>query len=431
MYWLLALGILIRLAVLLTASPFNPDQHYEVIQYLVNHHALPISNELSQSYHPPLYYLLMAPLEWAWQSPAPIHAASFVFSCVNLWLIFRSLRDPQLIPDRIARLIAFAFACVLPQYVMFGSFISNDPLTILVGTILFLAAISYIREPDTKRIVLLGVIVGVGLLTKGTFILSGVAMAVLIAIVEFRRCRRHAIGMAAIFCLIWIAIGSYKYVENFIYLGHPIVHNLDLGGEVYQSQIGVWKGWQTLFDINVIKLIRRPILQVHNTFSYPLLMYGTFWYPHIPDSSYHGNIVGYAWVGSIIYAVAVVPTLIFLIGVARGLSLTIAAIRKAATERATIAAAAMLLLFSNLMVVFGAGIKYDAWSCFQSRLCFQSMAPALMLFGLGAELLPRSQWLRRTIQAICWITVVFCVVYFVVEIGLYAGLLAPGEQVQP
>jgi len=58
----LVAGIALRFIVLITASGVNPDDHLGVIAYIAEHHALPISNHLAQSYHPPLYYLLMSPL---------------------------------------------------------------------------------------------------------------------------------------------------------------------------------------------------------------------------------------------------------------------------------------------------------------------------------------------------------------------------------
>src|SRR5204863_2335255 len=148
--------------------------------------------------------------------------------------------------------------------------------TMLIGTAQFAVAVAWLKRPTTGLLVALGLLVGAGLLTKGTFLLTGPALTIVVA----RRQPRASVITA--FCLIWLITGCYKYVENTVYLGRPIVHNQDIQDAIAQSQRGTWKGWQTLIDVNVIKLIRRPILQINNTFSYPLLMYGTFWYPHIP-----------------------------------------------------------------------------------------------------------------------------------------------------
>jgi hypothetical protein len=425
---LLVAGILLRLAVLLTASPFNADNHFQVIQYIAATHRLPISNQLPQSYHPPLYYLLMAPIYSWWSDAAPIHLFSFIFSTATLLIIWKVARRKDVLADPAAKLIAFAFASFLPELVMFGSFISNDTLTILIGAMLFAAAVGYVCKPTFARLATLGIVMGLGLLTKGTFLLTPLAITIVIAVIEFRR-RSSAFARIAAFCAIWAILGCYKYVENAVNFGNPIVHNLDDAGPVMQSQRGVWKGPQTIFDLNIVKLIRRPILQIHNTFSYPLLFYATFWYPHIPDSSYRANINGYAWVGSLIYALAIVPTLIFLIGLARGT--WISATSGLHSPRDRLVACAIAMLLANFLVVLAAGIKYDIWSCFQSRLCFQSFLPMMMLFSLGMEILPRWRWLRGIVQTICWGTVLCCLLYFAVEIALVRGLLKPGTPVKP
>lgn len=423
---LLLCGLLLRLVVFLTASPFNPDNHLEVIQFIAQNGSLPESNLLSQSYHPPLYYVLMAGLWKVCPSERAVHFASLVFSSTNLLLIYRTLGRQSLIRSAHARLIVMAFACFLPQVVMFSSFISNDSLTLLVGTLIFLATLRYLRTSSAKSLCILAVCVGAGVLTKGTFLLTGPALAILVFIMESQKTRSRAFYATAGFCGIFILLGCYKYIENYSHFGTFIVHNLDRGGEVFATNQHVWRGPATIFDINVLKLIERPILQIHNAFSYPLLMYATFWYPHIPDSSFVASIHGYSWTGSTIYACAVVPTLIFIYGFIRG---CIAGAIKPIENR--IALAAGLLLVSNLAVVLAAGFRYDVWWCFQSRLCFQSILPAMVFFGIGADALPKSPLLRQIIYAICWLTVGCCLLYFAVEIAYARGLLPAGTPLQP
>jgi len=432
---LLAAGIILRLAVLIFALPNNADPHQQVIEYIVEHGSLPNSDELNQSYHPPLYYLLMAPLWRAWHSSDVLHFASFVSSCVNLLLIRKLLGHPLVLPHRLTRVTALAFVCFMPEFVMFSGFVSNDTLTFLIGTIMFATLLRYLQSPSRASLVLLGITIGLGLLTKGTFLGTGPAVALVVLIVECRRGWRRAIPAVVGFCLLWTVLGCYKYLENTVLLGRPLAHNLDSHGITWQGQHGEWRGWSTAYDINVIKLIRQPILNPHNSFSIPLLMYATLWYPHIPSSSFGGNWHGYQWVGSILYAVAIIPTLILIVGVARGIGATLHLLGNpakwsAAAPPALAVVASILMLLSNLFVVLAAGLKFDVWSCFQSRLCFQSMVPAIVLFGLGMEAMPESGWARGIIHATCWTTAACCVLYFVVEISLACEVLAYGPELK-
>ena len=125
----LAAGIVLRVIVFFSASPFNPDNHWQVIQYIVEHHRLPTSELLGQSYHPPLYYALMAPLAAA-GGVRLVHLASLLISCATLWLIYRLTRRAELFHSRPIALLCLSFAAFLPELVMFGHFISNDTLTI-------------------------------------------------------------------------------------------------------------------------------------------------------------------------------------------------------------------------------------------------------------------------------------------------------------
>ncbi len=449
-------GILLRLLVLINASSFNADEHLGVIRWIAIHHALPKGDELSQSHHPPLYYVLMVPLWKMTGADTPganaaddtaatargialLHLASFVMSCATLLILARTIyRHRHLFGPPVVRHITLAFVCVLPQFVMFCSFITNDTLTILLGAILFKQTIAFIQHPSLNRCIWVGVTCGLGLLTKGTFLFTGAAL-VPIVVVMMRRAspRRSALAVTAIFCLVWLALGCEKYVDNRIRVGRPIVHNMDEGLKWSAEQAGVWKGWSTIFDINVLKLIRDPILQPRHPFSYPLLMYGTFWYPHIPDSTFRASVRGYDWVGSVIYAVAIVPTLVFLIGLltplprtrgrgwVRGLLVSRQEGKDPSPrlspeyggEKLVAWSAASLLLFSNLAVVLAAGIKFDAWSCFQSRLCFQSLGPAMLLFAIGMKRLWRWRLTRMIATATCIATLLACVLYFVIEIA--------------
>jgi hypothetical protein len=426
---LLLAGVLLRLAVLLTAAPNNPDPHQEVIEYIVEHHALPTSNVLNQSYHPPLYYLLNAPLWAIWHSSVPLHILSFVFSTLNLLLIRRLLDHPTIAPQGHTKLIAMGFACFMPEFVMFSGFVSNDTLTFLVGTLLFWRLLKYIERQSAANLTGVALCMGLGLLTKATFLSTWPVLVVLVCWLESRAGQpRRTVAAVAMFCLISLAVGCYKYVENATRLGHVFVHNLDAHNITWEKQRGTWKGPQTLYDLDIIKLIRDPILHPSHTFSIPTLLYATLWYPHIPNSSYIGNWHGYEWVGSMIYAAAIVPTLLFVIGLGQGVSLLF---RQMRSPRTIALASGSMMLLANLALVVAVGLKYDVWSCFQSRLCFQSMLPGLALFGLGADGLRRFRIAGIVASAICWIAIACFLLYFCVEIALVYQLLPLGPELQP
>src|SRR3954447_8438674 len=118
---LLVAGVALRFLVLCTAGPFNADEHFAVIRYMAEHGKPPTSELLSQAHHPPLYHALMAVPWRATQSLPLIHFFSFACSTASLLLFWRLVQHPTWFGP--VRRIAFAFACFLPQFVMYGSYV--------------------------------------------------------------------------------------------------------------------------------------------------------------------------------------------------------------------------------------------------------------------------------------------------------------------
>ena len=90
---------------------------------------------------------------------------------------------------------------------------------------------AYIERPTTRWLVALGVALGVGLLTKGTFLafVPGDRRRIALAVAWRRRVgTMRALGQTALCVAIAATVGSYKFVENYRRLGRPIVHNLDI-----------------------------------------------------------------------------------------------------------------------------------------------------------------------------------------------------------
>lgn len=425
---LLIAGILLRIVVFFMGHAANVDDHIGVIRYLVEHGSMARSNDLQQSYHPPLYYVLMAPI-FALSDGAlwPLHLVSLVLSCLNLWLLRRLFDDPfilQLSPGKAFRVLAFGLTATLTQLIVTSSYISNDALTYLLGTVQFVALLRYVRTPSARGIAWLSLWVALGLLTKGTFLLAWVAIATVILRTECpRRGSAGATRMTATFVAVVLIIGGYKYAENYVRLGRPIVHNQEQHAVVPYA-LKMWIGPQSLYDFNLASLIRHPVVQPSRPRSYGMMMFATYWYSFLNEPSFRGNFSGYERVGSIMYAVAWVPTLLFLAGI---LVSAKAAWRWLRGETADILrdgqVAAVALLLANVVVVFAAGLKFDRWECFQSRLLMQSTAPMIVLFLAGAGMLSRWKTLRFVALGVGWATVGCALLYFYVEFAVARHLL--------
>jgi hypothetical protein len=440
-------GIVLRIAVFLTASPFNPDPHLEVIDFIAKTHQLPASLEMGQAHQPPLYHMLMAPIWAATGSAKVLQAVSLLFSIANLLITAKLLL--MLVESKLARSIALAFVALLPQLVMYGSFVSNDSLTILLGTILFLRGALYSKNPTTRNAIWLGMVCGLGLLTKGTFLLAPAAIVILVLVRGSRpenedSSNLHGLPLAppaarvsspehegervrrlphlAIILSICVLLGGYKYAENLANYGRPFVHNLDPNTDWKREQQGAWRNVSARWNLNLIHILREPILKLKHPASYPVLMYATLWYPHWPDSSYTANVNGYAWVGQTLYLAGIVPTGLLIAGLFRR-----GGIDRSHPEFIAVHRFAASLLLLNIALVMAVGVKFDVWSCFQARLCFASFAPGLILFAWAFE---SSRW-KKILLPFLLLAITACLLYFVVEIAFANGWLPKGVPVTP
>jgi hypothetical protein len=168
------------------------------------------------------------------------------------------------------------------------------------------------------------------------------------------------------------------------------------------------------------------------------MLYGTFWYQYIPESiyntkiplwstyffdptSFQGNSSKYTFVGSLIYFFALIPTFFFIVGFFRTSLLTLNFFKNPPEKdfvRSMYTFTCALSLLANLTLIVYAGIKYDVWSCFQSRLLFPSLFPFVLFFDDGLHyshnhLNKAKNWIYGSLSCL----IALFLLYFVVEIG--------------
>ncbi len=184
-----------------------PDEpaHYNYIQFIAEKHALPIlrKGEYDQAYleeftrtpqnvaslsidplryedyAPPLYYLLAAPifaLTDGWLT------AIRLFSVVlgGALVVVAYLIGAEAYPGQLAfALGGAAFVAFVPQHLAMMSAANNDSLAELLIALVALQAMRLFRAPmiSRRRLIWLGVTVGLGLLTKATFYYTAVPIA--------------------------------------------------------------------------------------------------------------------------------------------------------------------------------------------------------------------------------------------------------------
>ena len=427
---LLALGIALRVAVFWFLDPLNNDTgHFDIIKFIVEHRALPAATASFESYQPPLYYLLAAPFYAASGNVKWVQVLSLLFSILTLLVLYRLLYVDKLLADARARPYAFLMACFLPQFVLFGLYVSNDTLAIFLGAVIVLQVVRFVARPTIWQAVLLALLVSLGLLTKATFLAFLPALFVLAAFVLVRRGYSAQKAFAAALALSLLAggVGSWRFVQSYREVGNPFVSNLDSGHPWVVAQQRSYRGAISFFDVNLLKLVASPSVSEKTEGAYPLLLYGTFWYQHIPESNFPGSQTApFYYLGSAIYVIALVPSMAFLFGLfllARRLPqfVTTCDLSRQEDQRLLAGYVSVLFLAGNLALIIAVALKYHVWTLMQGRLLFPSFCGLLVPFGAGASALIDKDATRMVLKvAMVALVACFCL-YFASEISSQLG----------
>ena len=420
---ILALGIALRIVVFVFLSPFNPDPHFALVEYVHEHHSIPRSSTMAIAFHPPLYYLMAAPL-LSLGGAKTVQILSLVLSGLTLFVMYRHLGRSDAPGSIKARCHCLLLAALLPEFIMFGLCVSNDCLAFFIGALICFQMFRYIGNPTRRTEYLLAALLGLGLLTKGTFLGFVPALVLLVGVVNLRGglAPGRIFGRLAAFSAIFVVLGCYKFVDNQVREGKPVIHGLDYHPGWAEPQKPTYIGVASVIDVNVPKLALHPTVSDETRHSYPLLLYATFWYQYVSENNFSGNRTGYAWVGSLIYIVALVPTGLMVVGGHRGLVaarmlLRVRTLGDGEYRQALWEASCLLLLLTHFSLVILLGVKYDVWSCFQSRLVFAAFVPFLVLMGSGLARLEGLGWDARLYWPLRILAALF-LLYFALEVAL-------------
>ena len=183
----LGVGVLLRLSNALTYDArigYDFSAHWPTIMYVATHHALPPFALNTAAAHPPLYYLIAAPLVALGFGAGALGWLAALWGIARLVVTWVAL-ERWLPESRLARQVALATAAVLPVAAHLDGMITNEALGMLFAAIVMLlvpSAIVATRSGRVAPMIGLAVACGLAVLTKLTALIVVLSVAIAIAL---------------------------------------------------------------------------------------------------------------------------------------------------------------------------------------------------------------------------------------------------------
>lgn len=215
-------------------TPFGlpPDEgpHGKYIMHIVEHHNLPIFDPNDkvnyESHQPPLYYLLGVPfcvlgVMFNLHDPASAaRALSVIIGALSLVCVYLTVQE--IFSNRRISRGSTAFVALLPQHVMLSSSVSNDILTELIFCGSLLLMVKQLKHGISWRnTIYIGILLGIGILTKTTCIMliPTYIAAILITIVRRSASTAEIVKHSVAALIIALIVGIGWLIRNTILYG--------------------------------------------------------------------------------------------------------------------------------------------------------------------------------------------------------------------
>jgi 4-amino-4-deoxy-L-arabinose transferase-like glycosyltransferase len=386
------------------ATPFGapPDErpHAVYVEHLATRGSLPVlrreQREAYEAHQPPLYYFLCVPAWWAsralpagdpggiWPREKTLRLVSTLIGAAGLLLIARLARRICAREEALT-LGAMAFAAFLPMRLATAAAVGNDLLAELIFTATLLLLAASIREGVTARRTLsLGVVLGLGLLSKSTcyllFPVAALGLALAASKDEYAGGKRPS--------PVWRFLGAAAgaFAVALLVGGWWLARNERLYGEVF-----VARTFERYFQDTARPefFLRRMTFAEYLLFLVIPLTFRSFWgvFGHMQISM--GTLTPAPFMPpSWLYPLLVLPTLASVAGLARAYA------RRREMEAG--ARALWGLLVVTWLLVAAAFLRFNtAFFQAQGRYLFPAMAPIALLFTLGLQSLGPRRWAGR------------------------------------
>jgi len=224
---IIVLALVFRIVFALIVPIFEkPDEkaHFEYIQFVAENKKLPVQTENdihAEFFQPPFYHYFASFIfsfirtftQNIWHQIVLLRFISIFFSMLTLCLIYKI--SSLLFDDKTLRFGILAFASFLPSYINFNSAVTNSNFADFLMTLIIYLLVTFIMKGiDYKKIFLLGIIVGISLITRLSVIPLTAVIPFVLFIKHYPNVKKIIKPLIIIFSIALIISGWY-FLRNF------------------------------------------------------------------------------------------------------------------------------------------------------------------------------------------------------------------------
>jgi len=203
--------------------------HFTYVWYLAQTGRVPLPTSGWEFFHPPLYYALMALIWKALAGIDPVvrlRVGVVIVAVASLvhWAAVSDILRRRLPAERLVRLLAGGFMLFLPVHLYSAAFLGNEGLGAVLCTSAFVTLLAGLRQPTWTRSALLGLLLGLAMLTKVTALAAvcGCLGTIVTKGLWQRRVREEGLHFAVTAAVLLATCGWY-YARNVEHYGTPLV----------------------------------------------------------------------------------------------------------------------------------------------------------------------------------------------------------------
>jgi hypothetical protein len=432
---LLALFLLsctLRLSLVFVNREAN-DDHMQVVGLILTTHTLPQKSDCWECFQPKLFHATTAVvlqgmgLKGASQDTQTLVAEllNFIAGALTLGIAGMFIRG---LPVRVERIkpYAFALAALNPQLIGISSQATNDAFAILFSTLAVYATYRFFQKPTVGTFIWILTTISLGISAKTNSWVTAIAIALALLtwiwVGKGRRMRALIFFLLFLILVPGLAILNplNQYLANTRNYGSPVLMNIDrpplphFSVITYPRRPGIISVKDGFFTFKFFSLLRNPLnrdlnhnIPTHRTSLWTQLYASanSAHFENFPPSWATSGQEG-LWISRGIFILALLPTLIFLVGVIIELLQVLKNFLKWDPAIAQLTACGLSVFVTVGYILFIAlyALVYRDFAVMKAVFLFPALLPFSLCFVRGGDWIDqffsnRAQWAIYVLEA--------------------------------